>query len=74
MQLAAFSNEIEATHMKATLGAKGWTIFIEPVVQNHRQWYRVMLGPFTSRHDAENAQQKIARRERIPGMIREVLL
>jgi cell division protein FtsN len=71
VQLAAFGNHADAEKMKAALAIKGFTVSIVASTQNHAQWFRVVLGPFSTKGDAEAAQHAVAERERISGMVRK---
>lgn len=71
VQLAAFNRRGEAEKMKAALTLKGFQVSVVVIEQNHAAWYRVILGPFASKEEAEVAQHAIAERERIHGMIRK---
>lgn len=72
VQLASFRRPQDAEKMKATLSLKGFTVSIMAVNQQHTQWYRVVLGPYASKFDAQRAQSAIAKSERIAGMIRKM--
>lgn len=71
VQLAAFAKQSDAEQMKAVLALKGFTVNVVAVEQNRVTWYRVILGPFASKNEAQAAQQAIAKREKINGMIRK---
>jgi cell division protein FtsN len=71
VQLAAFGNRSDAEKMKAAFLLKGFNVSLVMIEQNHIQWYRVILGPFVNRGEAEAAQHAVAKRERISGMIRK---
>jgi cell division protein FtsN len=72
LQLASFTRRQDAERMKSSLAMKGFSASIVAVTQQHTHWYRVVLGPFVSRGDAQHAQSLIAHRERITGMIRKM--
>ena len=72
VQIAAFKRKQEADSMKASLALKGFVVSILMVTQQHTQWYRVNLGPFASRSEAEKAQVLVARSQHIVGMIRKM--
>lgn len=72
IQVAAFKNRQDAERMKATLSMKGFDVNIATINQRYINWYRVIIGPFASRDDAERAQMFLVRSERIHGMIRKM--
>ncbi len=72
VQIASFKNKQDAERMKASLILKGFTVNIATVNQQQINWYRVIIGPFNSRTQAEKAQVAIARSEHITGMIRKM--
>lgn len=71
VQLAAFGNRSDAEKMKASFLLKGFNVSLVVFEKNHTQWYRVILGPFANRGEAEDAQHSVAKRERVSGMIRK---
>lgn len=72
IQIASFNKRIDAEHVKASLVLKGFDVNIVAVPQQKMTWYRVIIGPFTSRLDAEKAQIAVAKSERMHGMIRRM--
>ena len=72
VQIASFKSNQEAERMKAVLSIKGFRVNIAMVTQQQIQWYRVNLGPFSSRTQAEQARVSIARSEHIIGMVRKM--
>lgn len=72
LQLASFRRPEDAQKMRASLLMKGFTANITPFNQQGSQWFRVTLGPFSSKMDAERIQGSLARSERIVGMIRKI--
>ena len=72
LQLASFKNKQEAERLKAALTLKGFDVHVAMSSQQQGNWFRVVLGPFHSRGDAEKARMAVARRERITGMIRKM--
>lgn len=71
VQLASFKNKLDAEHMRAQLTLKGFNVNVVMVSQQHMSWFRVVVGPFNLRADAEKAQSSIAESERIKGIIRK---
>lgn len=72
VQIAAFKSKPEAEKMKASLTLKGFMVNIAIVNQQNTSWYRVSIGPFSSRTQALQAQGAVARSEHIIGMIRKM--
>lgn len=72
IQIASFNKRADAEHVKALLVLKGFDVNIVAVPQQKITWYRVIIGPFTSRLDAEKAQIAVAKSERMHGMIRRM--
>ncbi|MFY7697527.1 MAG: SPOR domain-containing protein [Legionella sp.] len=72
VQIASFKNRKDAEHMRATLILKGFTVNIAVISQQQVNWYRVIIGPFSSRALAEKAQASIAHSEHMMGMVRKI--
>ena len=72
VQLASFRHLHEADRLKAVLVMKGFTVNIASVNQQGMPWYRVVMGPFTSKNQAQQAQSECARQEHLMGMVRRV--
>ena len=72
IQVGSFKNMREASRMKAALVMKGFDVNIATATKLRVNWYRVTIGPFTSRTEALRAQINFARSEHITGMIRKM--
>lgn len=72
LQVAAFRTRQDAEHMKASLLLKGFDTSVIAIESQHVPWFRVMVGPFASREQAQKIQTLLARRERMNGMIRKM--
>ena len=72
IQVGSFKNIREAERMKASLVMKGFDVKIASINQQRVNWYRVIIGPFASRTQAQKAQVEFARSEHITGMIRKM--
>jgi len=72
LQVAAFRNRQDAEHMKASLLLKGFDASIIAIESQRVAWYRVMVGRFSSREQAQKTQTALAARERMNGMIRKM--
>ncbi len=72
VQLASFQRKEDAEHMKASLIMRGLDVRIKAANQSGGVWYRVVMGPFTARAQAEKVQAEIAHSEHISGIIRRM--
>lgn len=72
LQVAAFTRRQDAERVKASFLLKGFGVQIAVVTQRQTSWYRVMVGPFASRAQAQKAQVSIARSDHVVGMIRKM--
>jgi cell division protein FtsN len=72
IQVAALRTRQDAEKMKAAMLLKGLTVSVNPVMSQGTTWYRVIVGPFVSRVQAEQVQMVLARRDRMNGMIRKM--
>jgi len=72
VQVGSFKNIQEAERMKVSLVMKGFDVKIATSTQQQISWYRVIIGPFASHTQAQQAQMAFARREHIMGMIRRM--
>lgn len=72
IQVAAVTRRQDAERLKASLTLKGYGVMIISPTDAKISWYRVVIGPFHSRLDAERAQLNVARSEHIQGVIRKL--
>ena len=72
VQVGSFKNMQEAERMKVSLVMKGFDVKIAMINQQNIHWYRVIIGPFSSKTQAQEAQLAFSRREHIMGMIRRM--
>lgn len=72
LQVASFKQKEDAERFKASLILKGFDVQVTQVKRKQTSWFRVILGPFPSKVQAEKAQNEIARTEHIMGMIRKL--
>jgi cell division protein FtsN len=72
VQLASFRYYAQADKFRAKLILKGFDVKISAIRQGTMQWYRVMLGPYASIHDAQKAKLIFQAKEHAPGMIRQM--
>ena len=72
VQVASFKSRVEAERIKGSLVLKGFAVNVVTVNQQQTSWFRVIIGPYESRDQAEKAQVSIARSEHLNGMIRRM--
>lgn len=72
VQVASFKSMQEAERLKAALTLKGFGTKVVSSLQQNVNWYRVIIGPFASRTQAQQAQLAYARSEHVMGMIRKM--
>lgn len=70
VQVASFKARQDAEHMKGSLILKGFGAYIIPVSHPVKgNWFRVVVGPYSNRGLAQQAQVTLAKNERLNGMI-----
>lgn len=72
VQLASFRYASQAQGFRDKLEAKGFHVKISAIRQGPMQWYRVMLGPYTSLAEAQKAKLIFQAKEHASGMIRQM--
>lgn len=72
LQVASFRKQADADRVKADLILNGFEARVVMISREGAHWYRVMLGPFASRMQAEKAQVEVARSEHLMGMVLKV--
>ncbi|KTC77081.1 SPOR domain-containing protein [Legionella brunensis] len=72
VQMASFKSKQEAERLKASLILKGFNVSIVAAPPQQGGWFRVILGPYRTRIEAEKIQIAVARSERIKGMVRKL--
>ncbi|OGV31403.1 MAG: hypothetical protein A3E88_02985 [Legionellales bacterium RIFCSPHIGHO2_12_FULL_35_11] len=72
LQVGSFKLKSEAEKMRAELVIKGFDVSVSEVNAANAIWYRVMIGPFASRTEAQKIQTAFVRTENINGMLRKV--
>lgn len=69
LQVASFQDIQDAKHLKNELTALGYAPSIEAFqASDNRIWNRVLIGPFHSLSDAENAQDEL-RQQRLESLL-----
>lgn len=71
IQVGSFKTMPEAERMKAALILKGYTVQVVSVSQQQGNWFRVLIGPYSSQNEVQQAQVAFSKNERVVGMIRK---
>lgn len=72
LQVASFKKNQEAERLKALLTLKGFEVSIVAAPPQQGGWFRVMLGPYSSKLVAEKMQMTLARSEHLKGIIHKL--
>lgn len=72
IQMASFNKKQDAERLQASLVLNGFDVTISSIAQQNITWFRVNIGPFSSRIEAAKAQMTIARSEHMKGIIRRM--
>lgn len=59
MQCASFRTRAQAEEMKAKIAFQGLEALIRQSLGSNGEWFRVILGPFESKRDAEKAKHSL---------------
>lgn len=59
MQCASFKTRAQAEEMKAQIAFQGLEALIKPSSGDNGEWFRVILGPFDTKRDAERAKHTL---------------
>lgn len=71
IQVGSFKARADALNLQATLVLKGFTATVASSPQGGTTWFRVLIGPYADKGEAQKAQADIARTEHVMGMIRK---
>lgn len=71
LQLASFKAKNDAERMKVALILKGFDVTVASTSLAQGAWFRVLVGPYQSKSEAEKTQLAIASQEHIKGMVRK---
>lgn len=71
IQVAALRTREDAERMKASLLLKGFEVNIHAFPNQGGTWFRIVMGPFASRIEAEQMQGVLARRAHVNGILRK---
>lgn len=72
IQVGSFKTQDEAERMKVKLIMKGFAVRIVPLTEPRGSWFRVVIGPYPNRNEAQRVQTNFAKNERVVGMIRKL--
>lgn len=61
VQIASFKSKEGALHISSELSHRGYKPFITEVYESNEIWHRVMIGPFLTREDAVQYQNRLKR-------------
>lgn len=70
IQIASFKKQQEAERLKAALTLHGFDVSIIPAASRQGGWLRVIIGPYSSKDQAEKMQTIIAQREGLKSIVR----
>lgn len=59
MQCASFQTRAQAESMRATIAFQGLEAQIRPTSGDNGDWFKVILGPFETKRDAEKAKHSL---------------
>ncbi|MDC7248652.1 MAG: SPOR domain-containing protein [Sphaerochaetaceae bacterium] len=59
LQAAAVRHHNDADQLKAQLILAGYDVQVKKISKNNTIWYRVLVGPYTSKKQAENVKEKL---------------
>lgn len=71
LQVASFKVKNDAERMKAALILKGFDVTITNTSFSQGGWFRVLIGPYQTKGEAEKIQLAVANQEHIKGMVRK---
>ena len=60
LQAGSFSNPIEADNLRATLAMQGIEANVRQVILQNKTYYRLMLGPYEKKADADQSSARLA--------------
>lgn len=72
VQVASFNRKEDAEHLRASLMLRGFQAQTTSTIQQNMTWYRVILGPFKTRTEAEKAHKDIFGQEHLKGVVRRM--
>lgn len=69
VQVGAFADSRAAQALAAQLRNKGFSVYVSPGSQGGEERWRVRVGPFPSRAEAESAAERLKSHERLPTWV-----
>lgn len=69
VQVGSFGDAGNALALQEKLRAAGFATFVERYPGNNGRMYRVRVGPYMARPEAERAREKLAADQRIDGLV-----
>ncbi len=73
VQTGSFKKMEEAERFNKQLSAKGYDSFVRKVdLKDKGVWYRVLLGPLSTKSDAEMLAGDLKKKERLSGFVRKL--
>lgn len=69
IQAGAFSNALYAKALVKRLEKRGYTVYIKPIEENDKRLFKVCIGNFSNRQEAESLSKKIKETEDIQTFI-----
>ncbi|HHQ69634.1 MAG TPA: SPOR domain-containing protein, partial [Halothiobacillaceae bacterium] len=69
LQLGSFSDELNAKGLVENIEQVGFEAFLEPLFSEHGTVWRVRLGPYSSRDQANQAAENLRERIGRDGLI-----
>ena len=72
VQVASLDSEARATKMVNRLIGKGYSAYSYKVFIKGRKYYRVRCGMFRTREEATNIRKRLAKNEKLNGLVRKI--
>jgi DedD protein len=69
VQVGSFGDEANAMALRDRLRKKRYSAYVDALTANGKSFYRVRVGPMIQRTEAETAQARLAKEERIKGLV-----
>lgn len=69
VQLGSFSDELNARGLQKSVSEAGFKVFVEPLFAKKGTVWRVRVGPFASREDANKATERLRERLGRDGLV-----
>lgn len=69
VQVGSFGDEANAMALRDRLRKKGHSAYVDALAAEGKTFYRVRVGPMIQRTEAETAQARLAKEERIKSLV-----